>query len=164
MNHTIFFNLTNEEIELLRKVTSDLGFENPVGVSLQLKIANALLDSGYKQKIEQIPYKDNPPPNYVKIPVEIFNGGGIDCLSETCCYKKECANHTTAGDFRSENGFTPKLHLVSGDVPANPEITIYCGSCNELSNDFFEGSGSLNETTNRGAVIMDHLTGEIGSF
>ena len=31
------------------------------------------------------------------------------CLDERCKHKRECANHTTAGDFRSEGGDTPDL-------------------------------------------------------
>ena len=31
------------------------------------------------------------------------------CVSKTCWLNKECANHETAGDFRSEAGFTPNL-------------------------------------------------------
>ena len=30
---------------------------------------------------------------------------------ESCYHQSECANHTTAGDFRSEGGFTPNLLL-----------------------------------------------------
>jgi len=31
------------------------------------------------------------------------------CLDKRCKHKRECANHTTAGDFRSEDGDTPNL-------------------------------------------------------
>lgn len=37
-----------------------------------------------------------------------------ECQSEFCALKSECANHTTAGDFRLEDGFTPPL-LKGGD-------------------------------------------------
>lgn len=36
--------LTDREIELLRNSTSDLGIEDKDSISLQLKIANAILD------------------------------------------------------------------------------------------------------------------------
>lgn len=29
------------------------------------------------------------------------------CLSSGCLYRKECAQHSSAGDFRSEDGFRP---------------------------------------------------------
>lgn len=50
------------------------------------------------------------------IPFKIYNGGGIDCLSETCKFKRECANHRTAGDFRSEDGFSPELVSKDGEI------------------------------------------------
>lgn len=39
--------LTEREIELLRNSTSDLGFSERECISLQLKIADELLDVGY---------------------------------------------------------------------------------------------------------------------
>jgi hypothetical protein len=42
---TITLNLCPREISLLRNCTSDLGSAEVEGISLQLKIANALLDS-----------------------------------------------------------------------------------------------------------------------
>ena len=47
--YNISLSLTKEEIEYLRNSTSDLGYTDPISVSLQLKIANSLLDSGYKK-------------------------------------------------------------------------------------------------------------------
>jgi len=31
------------------------------------------------------------------------------CLDVTCPFKQNCANHTTAGDYRTEDGLTPDL-------------------------------------------------------
>ncbi len=31
------------------------------------------------------------------------------CESATCGFRKECAQHGSAGDFRSEDGFTPEF-------------------------------------------------------
>lgn len=31
------------------------------------------------------------------------------CLSETCSMRRECAQHTTAGDFRTDDGIAPML-------------------------------------------------------
>ena len=51
----------------------------------------------------------------MKIQLKIWNGMGITCLSENCVFKRECANHTTAGEFRSEDGFTPELYEKHGE-------------------------------------------------
>ena len=32
------------------------------------------------------------------------------CRSTDCAFNRDCANHATAGDFRSESGFTPNLY------------------------------------------------------
>lgn len=50
-----------------------------------------------------------------KVELELYEYGGIGCLSETCPYNRECANHVTAGDFRSEDGFTPLLIELHGE-------------------------------------------------
>lgn len=49
----------------------------------------------------------------MKVPIKLYKQGGIDCNSEDCIFRKECANHASAGDFRSEGGFTPELSLLS---------------------------------------------------
>lgn len=36
---------------------------------------------------------------------------GLNCKEESCLFKQGCANHTSAGDFRSEGGFTPEIIL-----------------------------------------------------
>jgi len=33
------------------------------------------------------------------------------CCDTFCIYSRECACHTTAGDFRSEDGFTPEIFV-----------------------------------------------------
>jgi hypothetical protein len=43
------------------------------------------------------------------VDVEVLTTGLIVCKSRDCRYKRECANHTTAGDFRTEDGFTPRM-------------------------------------------------------
>lgn len=49
----------------------------------------------------------------MQIPVK---SNSLICLSETCPFRSECANHTTAGDFREEGGFTPELFEEAGKV------------------------------------------------
>lgn len=36
------------------------------------------------------------------------------CLEQTCPWKKDCAQHDTSGDFRSEDGMTPNLACRNG--------------------------------------------------
>jgi len=43
------------------------------------------------------------------VEVEVLDSGLWICHSKECRFRYECANHTTAGDFRTEGGFTPKL-------------------------------------------------------
>lgn len=40
-----------------------------------------------------------------------------ECESRTCPFARECAQHRTAGDFRSEDGFSPDITL-SGEKHA----------------------------------------------
>jgi len=51
----------------------------------------------------------------MKVKLELYKYGGISCLDEGCIFKRECANHMTAGDFRSEDGFTPQLEEKNGE-------------------------------------------------
>lgn len=43
----------------------------------------------------------------------ISEAGSMLCESKYCKYRSSCANHSSAGDFRTEGGFSPKL--VFGD-------------------------------------------------
>ena len=73
--------------------------------------------------------------------------------NEDCIYQKSCANHTSAGDFRSEGGVRPRLSLRQGVVVCatknapvddsddcqttpKPQYTSYWRGEN---NDFFQG-------------------------
>lgn len=38
----------------------------------------------------------------------------LECFEEDCIFKHECANHVTAGDFRTEDGLVPDISLVEG--------------------------------------------------
>lgn len=48
----------------------------------------------------------------MQIKIEILKAGAILCHSEECKFRSECANHVTAGDWRSESGFSPELSVV----------------------------------------------------
>lgn len=43
----------------------------------------------------------------------IANRQTVICLDNDCIFKKECANHASAGDFRSEDGFKPQLFVLN---------------------------------------------------
>lgn len=45
---------------------------------------------------------------------EVFKG--LNCHSDKCQYVRSCAQHHSAGDFRSEDGFTPKLIIEDDQV------------------------------------------------
>jgi hypothetical protein len=36
------------------------------------------------------------------------------CENDDCHYRKECSNHQSAGDFRTDGGIQPKLVYVRG--------------------------------------------------
>lgn len=41
------------------------------------------------------------------------------CHAKNCMYTRECAQHETAGDFRSEDGMTPDIVNIDGYVSCN---------------------------------------------
>ena len=43
-------------------------------------------------------------------------GNGIICLQEDCPHGGTCANHRSAGDFRTEDGYSPVLSISKGDA------------------------------------------------
>jgi hypothetical protein len=51
-----------------------------------------------------------------KINADIKNYGAMICEETECRWKRVCANHTSAGDFRSEDGSRPVVHLEQGEV------------------------------------------------
>jgi|SRR5579862_7245937 len=40
----------------------------------------------------------------------------VICLQKNCKWDRVCANHETAGDFRSEGGPRPLLKLLNGEL------------------------------------------------
>lgn len=51
----------------------------------------------------------------MKIELELYEYGGIGCLSKDCKFLKSCANHVSAGDYRTEDGFKPDLIEENGE-------------------------------------------------
>ncbi len=52
----------------------------------------------------------------MKIKVEPKNCAAVQCLEDHCPWKRVCANHASAGDFRTEGGSRPILTLKNGVV------------------------------------------------
>lgn len=51
-----------------------------------------------------------------KVEIEVWPfGGGLICHEKECKFRRECANHETAGDFRTDDGFSPELTLCNGE-------------------------------------------------
>lgn len=44
------------------------------------------------------------------------------CTTKHCIYRKECAQHETAGDYRSEDGLTPSLYKDGNDVFCDRQV------------------------------------------
>ncbi len=55
----------------------------------------------------------------------------IYCGEEDCIYKRTCANHVSAGDYRMEDGFTPELQFIKAQAPDNQFFSsheFYCAT------------------------------------
>lgn len=74
-------------------------------------------------------------PTSVRIEVKLWNDMGINCLEKDCKFNKECANHASAGDYRSEGGFTPEL-TIEGKEPI-----FYCATKNKEADEYNQPEG-----------------------
>lgn len=63
----------------------------------------------------------------------IANEWGYILCKDRCPYSKECAIHETAGQFRSEDGFSPRLYFSLSNIS-------YCFTINEEPLDSDYGS------------------------
>ena len=48
------------------------------------------------------------------------------CMSKTCSYTDECANHESAGDFRSEGGSRGNISIVDDKLSCDETIIPNC--------------------------------------
>ena len=80
----------------------------------------------------------------------------VICLEENYRWRKVCANHYTAGDFRSEDGVTPNLSLRNSEV--------YCETihCNQGDDDRYRES-PINHH-NFGLLCWNELIEETNNF
>lgn len=90
----------------------------------------------------------------MRINVRVFDAGGIDCLDEKCPFRKECANHRTAGDFRSEDGFTPDIFEENN--------VFFCRTKTLKPDETYEGFPSNHKTCGMGMLVFEK--GEIRHY
>lgn len=67
----------------------------------------------------------------VKVPMERLNDRDdlvLQCNSEDCRFKQSCANHRSAGDFRTEDGFTPDVIKEGDDYLCTQMVTGNAGA------------------------------------
>ncbi len=69
----------------------------------------------------QLPDNREPVPVYIRDKFPL-------CLDKECAYKSKCANHTTAGDFRSEDGRTPDLARTPSGWSCSRSLTRRAGA------------------------------------
>lgn len=50
-----------------------------------------------------------------QIIVSLYGGRFIECQDETCRWNRECTNHYTAGDFRTDFDLRPVLTGYNGE-------------------------------------------------
>jgi hypothetical protein len=76
------------------------------------------------------------------------------CLSETCIYNRECANHASAGDYRTEDGFTPEL-----DLQGNQWVCLTADRPTGLTEEYrYYGATPNNiEELGQGFITLDEL-------
>lgn len=83
-----------------------------------------------------------------RVLVKNLNAGSstphLDCGEDSCLFVKTCAQHSSAGDFRSEGGMTPDLAWVNNQW--------YC-SKKETDRDI----GAILKKGNRFLVLSDYL-------
>lgn len=74
----------------------------------------------------------------------------VICIEPYCKFKSTCANHTTAGDFRSEGGFSPELTVKDRDV--------HCATkSRDLMIGMMETVPSNYNQLDRGTVLWDDI-------
>lgn len=60
-----------------------------------------------------------------------INHRGVLCLDEDCRYRKSCANHETAGEYREEGGFKPLLWYKKHVLDNEKELICESIDCEE---------------------------------
>jgi hypothetical protein len=109
--------IVESRIAVARCLTGELCKPNPAFIAgfdealICLRAAHSRASRGEDYRSLSIPM-DSKLDEKSRIKVQLYPNPkttGIDCLEDECVYKNECAQHCSAGDFRSEGGITPKL-------------------------------------------------------
>jgi hypothetical protein len=64
-----------------------------------------------------------------RVEVAIY-GSFVSCEDDLCMLRKLCANHSSAGDYRSEYGIRPELQALDVLIPGRLSGTVYCKTHN----------------------------------
>lgn len=93
----------------------------------------------------------------MRVPIEVIPEGAILCHSEICPFRKTCANHETAGDYRAENGFTPYI----SDLDINYHDEIQYPNCQSISS---KDNGNGTPANIRGLGCLYVKDGKVQAF
>lgn len=88
----------------------------------------------------------------LKTECEIYHGRGFGCPAkdDQCINTRECANHVTAGDFRSECGTLPVIRFL--DIEAK---TLICESNTTHYYELSQGEMLTIDDVNTTQLVMD---------
>jgi len=73
---------------------------------LRLGVSESVVNEAVHEK-----FGPEPPMVSEKVPLILNKMGGIECVAKNCLYSRSCSQHYTAGEFRSDDGFTPMLSI-----------------------------------------------------
>lgn len=75
------------------------------------------------------------------VKIKMLSARYPECQEDNCHYRRECANHQSAGDWRSEDGLTPDLKKnVDGEWECSQSPTDHSGAR------FSDGTCALGES------------------
>ena len=63
-----------------------------------------------------------------QVPISVWSVF-VSCESDSCTLRKECTNHCTAGDYRSDYGVRPELCALEMK-PGSSTGTVFCKTYN----------------------------------
>lgn len=112
-----------EEIDVrLRQLSQQTGFSRSALIRMALSNLLSDIQEGKREVPKFIPRTDLPA-MAIK-PLSETQVSVLEC-KETCPYDRECANHESAGDFRTDDGLVPTLTKVEGGYHCdrNPKRT-----------------------------------------
>jgi len=118
LNHSV-------ALEIVRKCTARILSKDITDWQRTAKHGDIFkLDYGYDNYLVAIDLKEitakppitDEPPNDIKHIKQIAIAPSTNC-NEKCTFERSCANHVSAGDYRTEGGVTPKLTILpNGNV------------------------------------------------